>query len=110
MPLRDSGPWFWSRLSTASWLFVAVLFALYVGTPARRLEAPTLVWLVSLTIVAFALGHLPARRRGRQVGARELRAPGAHHRELPKTATGASGHAPSWYRGRSHSGERPRFD
>jgi hypothetical protein len=89
---------------------VAVLLAIYVRTPALRLEAPTLAWLVSLAVVAFALSHPLARRRGIRLGARAHRDPRGHPRGLPKAATGARGHAPSWYKGRSHSGERPRFD
>ena len=110
MSLRDRGPRFWSGLPAASWLLVAVLLAIYVRTPALQLEAPTLAWLVSLAIVAFALSHPLVRRRGTRHGARALRAPRAHPHGLPKSATGARGQAPSWYKGRSHSGERPRFD
>jgi hypothetical protein len=89
---------------------MAVLLAIYVRTPALRLEAPTLAWFVSLAIAAFVLSHPLARRHGRSTRARELRAPRDPRREAPNTATAARGHAPSWYKGRSHSGERPRFD
>ena len=89
---------------------MAVLLAIYVRTPALQLEAPTLAWLLSLAIVAFALSHPPPRRRGITLLARHRRLPSAHPDALTNSATGARGHAPSWYKGRSHSGERPRFD
>jgi hypothetical protein len=88
---------------------VAVLLAIYVRTPALRLEAPTLAWLVTVAIAIFVLSHPLARRHGRPTRARELRAPRDPRRESP-TAIAARGHAPSWYNGRSQSGERPRFD
>jgi hypothetical protein len=109
--LKDRGTWFLSWLSPVSWLVVAVLLVLYVGTPALRLEAPTVAWLVTLVIVVFALTHTAARGHGTLSGARghyEHRAPlgGAGGR---RGARGRGPHASAWYKGRSHSGERPRF-
>jgi hypothetical protein len=110
--LKDRGSWFLSWLAPVSWLVVAVLLVLYVGTPAVRLEAPTLAWVVTLAIVVFALTHTAARGQGslsRARGHHELRAPfgGAG---APRGARGRGPHASTWYKGRSHSGARPRFD
>jgi hypothetical protein len=110
MSLRDKGPRFWSWLAALSWLLVAVLLAIYIRTPAPRLEAPTLAWLVTLAVVAFLLGHPPARRHGGGLAARARRVSGARWLGFPRSPTGARGQAPRWYKGRSHSGERPRFD
>jgi hypothetical protein len=38
----DRGSWVLSWLANGSWLIVAVLSGVYVGTPALLLEAPTL--------------------------------------------------------------------
>jgi hypothetical protein len=109
--LKDRGAWFLGWLSPVSWLVVAVLLVLYVGTPAVRLEAPALAWVVTLAIVVFALTHTATRGHGslsRARGHHEHRAPfgeaGAR-----SGARGRGPHASAWYKGRSHSGERPRF-
>ena len=63
MSPTDKGSWISSWLIVASWLVAAVLLGVVVGTPALRLEAPTLTWIVTLAIVAFALTHLALFRR-----------------------------------------------
>jgi len=109
----DRGSWFLSWLANGSWLIVAVLFGVYVGTPALLLEAPTLAWVVTLAVIVLALTHLGLRRHGSWVGSPTHHEPRGPRRTASKRAGGAREHvphAPSWYTGRSHSGERPRFD
>jgi uncharacterized membrane protein YfcA len=109
----DRRSWFLSWLANGSWLIVAVLFGAYVGIPAQYLEAPTLAWAVTLAVIVLALTHLGLRRHGSRVGTPPRREPRGPWRTASKRAGGTRehvAHAPSWYKGRSHSGERPRFD
>ena len=109
----DRRPWFLSWLAPVGWLVVVVLLGVYVGTPALHLEAPTLAWVVTLGVIVFALTHLvhprhgsPPASRARQERRGSRRGPSKGGGEEPRHL----GHPPCWYKGRSHSGERPRFD
>ncbi len=111
MSLKDKRSGFLSWLAPGSWLVVAVLLGVYVGTPALKLEAPTLAWVVTLGIVVFALTHLAHPRHGSLPASRARHEPRGLRRGPSKG--GGPRHAPPppcWYKGRSHSGERPRFD
>jgi hypothetical protein len=117
MSPTDRGSWFSSWLIVVSWLVAAVLLGVVVGTPALRLEAPTLAWIVTVGIVAFALTRLTHLAVLRRVGSPGLpsRAEPCEPRRGLRKDVGRRGHvlvrhASSLYKGRSHSGERPRFD
>jgi len=115
MSPTDRGPWISSWLIVVSWLVAAVLLGVVVGTPALRLEAPTPAWIVTVGIVAFALTHLAVLRRGSSSRLPSRPEPREPRRGLAKGVGGRKAHAlvrhaPSLYKGRSHSGERPRFD
>ncbi len=91
---------------------MAVLLGVVVGTPTLRLEAPTLTWIITLGVIALALTHIALFRRRSSSHFLSRPEPQDPPREPRKEVAGGPGHAhpPSLYKGRSHSGERPRFD
>jgi hypothetical protein len=115
MSLTDRGSWFSSWLNVVSWLVAVVLLGVFVRIPTLRLEAPTLAWGVSLAVVMFALTHLAVLRRGSSSYLSSRPEPHETRRGPRKEVGHRQGHVlvrhpPSLYKGRSHSGERPRFD
>jgi peptidoglycan/LPS O-acetylase OafA/YrhL len=101
-------------LAPLGWLVAAVLFGIWLVAPALRPDPWTFAWGTALCAVAVALGHIAPLRRLH--ASREGERPGAPS-PLPPPAriAGAGtrsrpGSALRPYRGRSHSGGRPRFE
>jgi hypothetical protein len=115
MSLWDWGVWLASWLAPLGWLSAAVFFALWVVAPAIRMDPRTFAWATGTCAALAALSHLSILHHGRSSGrftseqAQELRR-ALWTRKGYGRWRALIGQAPTRYHGRSHSGERPRFD
>jgi hypothetical protein len=103
-----------SWLGAIGWL-AALALGLWIVIPVMRSDPLWFAWVITLGVIAAALAFVFARRRRiqasppRAVDRRALaRMPPPRRRRLASRASGRAG--PNWYKGRSHSGERPQFD
>jgi hypothetical protein len=103
-----------SWLAAPGWL-AALALGLWIVIPVLRSDPLWFAWVTTLGVIAAALAFVFARRRRIQatpaqaVDRRALaRMPPPRHRRLAARVSGRAG--PNWYKGRSHSGERPQFD
>jgi hypothetical protein len=117
--LPERGVWIASWVAPAAGWAALLVLGLFVAWPRARLAASSggfHAWLIAGLVLAWLIAHLAVRFHGTAWGgfSRDERAElkwklnvgrgYAHWRELMRRR-GAH-----WYGGRSHSGERPRFD
>ena len=115
MSLWDRGVWLASWLAPLGWIATAVILALWVVVPATWIQPRTVAWLTGACAALAALSHLSILHHGHSSGrftaeqALELRRALRTRKGYGRWRT-LMGQAPVRYQGRSHSGERPRFD
>ncbi len=113
----------WEKLVwIASWLApiagwaAFILIGLAIAWPQIRMSAETVAWMIGGCVLAALIAHAMVWHHGattehfsneeRKHLSRRLKRAGGHGhwRALMKK------YQRTWYKGRSHSGERPRFD
>jgi len=116
MSLRKSWPRTTRWLAPLGWLAAAVFLGLWVAAPLARLDPRAFAWGTGLCAAFAALSHLAfahhphASGHVRPVHGREPRQAPWHGGDYGRWRRPMTRHASSQYKGRSHSGERPRFD
>ncbi|HET7293778.1 MAG TPA: hypothetical protein VFM88_15240 [Vicinamibacteria bacterium] len=102
-----------SWLGPLGWA-VALSLGLWVVFPVLRNDPMWFAWSVTLGVIVAALALLAARLRRHSVHLRQPerrvlgQMPGPRASQPTARVSGRRG--PNWYKGRSHSGERPQFD
>ena len=108
-----------ARLLLAGWvaplglLSLGLLLSLLVLSPglAPRLDPTGVAWASALFVLGMAFGYLLAHHGALQRGAlRDRHIKGAWPGHEDHGVAYLRGRLPHWYKGRSHSGERPRYD